>query len=121
VCKKQVRTSDALEKPKLIAFKDVDIAIPIERVIDGRGVPLPLLIRQTNRKTAQDIHREIQAAVKKSIADEKDFILSRHRFSNWRCNYTIRPLNRLGSFCGGGYSLIRSGLEEIQELLWSQQ
>ena len=66
---------------KLLAFNDVDIAIPIERVIDGTGVPLPLLIRQTNRKTAQDIHREIQAAVQKSIADEKDFILSRHRFS----------------------------------------
>jgi chloramphenicol O-acetyltransferase len=66
---------------KLIAFKDVDIAIPVERVIGGKGVPLPLLLKQTNRKSALDIHHEIQAALQKSIADEKDFILNPHQFS----------------------------------------
>ena len=66
---------------KLIAFNDVDIAIPVERTVGGKGVPLPLLIRQTNIKSARDIHHEIQLAQQKSIANEKDFILNRHQFS----------------------------------------
>lgn len=32
-------------------------------------------------------------------------------FRGRRSNYTIWPLNRLGSFCGGGYSPVPSGLE----------
>ena len=69
------------KRRKLIAFNNVDIALPVERVVDGTGVPLPLLIRETNKKAARDIYMEIQAALRKSISDEKDFILSRHRFS----------------------------------------
>ncbi len=71
------------KRRKLIAFNDVDIAMPVERLVDGKAVPLPLLIRQTNRRTATDIHYEIQRALQKSIADEKDFILNRHQFSRW--------------------------------------
>jgi hypothetical protein len=69
------------KRRKLIVFDDVDIAIPVERVVGGKGVPLPLLIKQTNIKTAEDIQREIHAALQKSITDEKDFILNRHQFS----------------------------------------
>jgi hypothetical protein len=69
------------KRHKLIAFHEVDIAIPVERTVNGKGVPLPLLIRQTNMKSALDIHREIQSAVQKSIVDEKDFILNKHQFS----------------------------------------
>ncbi len=69
------------KRRKLIAFNDVDIAMPVERTVDGKGVPLPLLIRRTNTKSARDIYHEIQAAQQKSISDEKDFILNRHQFS----------------------------------------
>lgn len=51
------------KRRKLIAFEDVDVAMPVARVIEGKGVPLPLLVRQTNMKTAQVIHHEIQAAL----------------------------------------------------------
>jgi hypothetical protein len=66
---------------RLVAFDDVDIAIPVERVVDGERVPLPLLLKNTNRKTAKELHEEIQAALSKPIGDEKDLVLSRHQFS----------------------------------------
>jgi hypothetical protein len=65
----------------LIAFNEVDIAMPIERIVDGKGVPLPLLIRKTNLRTVQDIQREIGEALAKPISDERDFILGTHAFS----------------------------------------
>jgi len=85
------------KKHQLIAFNDVDIAIPIERVVHGKGVPLPLLIRQTNLRTAQDIHREIQEALKKQLSDERDFILSKHSFSkaSLRAYYSFPQALRL--------------------------
>ncbi len=81
----------------LIAFRDVDIALPIERVVDGKGVPLPLLIHQVNLRTAQDIHREIQEALEKPISDERDFILGKHAFSkgSLRAYYSIPQAIRL--------------------------
>jgi hypothetical protein len=69
------------KKRRLVAFKDVDIALPVERLVEGRAVPLPLLIRQSNLKSARAIHLEIEAAKLKSIDDEKDLILGKHQFS----------------------------------------
>ena len=81
----------------LIAFDDVDIALPIERIVEGKGVPLPLLIKQTNLRTMQDIQREIQEALEKPISDERDFILSKHAFSTaaMRAYYAVPQAIRL--------------------------
>ena len=68
-------------KNKNIVFHDVDIAIPVEKVVGDTAVPLPLLIKGTNHKSAQDIHLEIEAALNQPIAGEKDFILNTHQFS----------------------------------------
>jgi len=65
----------------LITFNDVDIALPIERIINGKSVPLPLLIKRTNERTAVDIHQEIEAAQGKTINNEKDFVLGNNQFS----------------------------------------
>ncbi|MBN2355028.1 2-oxo acid dehydrogenase subunit E2 [candidate division KSB1 bacterium] len=85
------------KKHTLIAFHDVDIAIPVERIVDGKGVPLPLLIKQTNLRTAHDIHHEIQEALQKRVSDEKDFILSEHTFSkaSLRAYYSVPQAIRL--------------------------
>ena len=53
------------KRRKLITFNDVDIAIPVERTVGGKGVPLALLIKQTNIKSARDIHHEIESARQK--------------------------------------------------------
>lgn len=46
---------------RLIVFDDVDVAIVIERDVAGQKVPLLYVIRAANRKTFQQIHREIRA------------------------------------------------------------
>ncbi len=109
------------KRRKLIAFNDVDIAVPVERLVGGKPVPLPLLIRQANRKSARDVHREIEAALHKAVSDEKDFILSRHEFSrrSLRLYYAAPPSVRLS--CGGGSSTIPFAPGRTRGLSWSRQ
>lgn len=66
---------------RLVAFKDVDISIVIERVVEGSPVPLPLVIRNVNARSARDVEAEIRAAREKPISRETDSILGAHAFS----------------------------------------
>jgi hypothetical protein len=83
-----------LGKGKLVLFRDVDIALPIEVLIGDVPVPLPLLIKATNRKSAVEIAREIEAAVNRLIEDERSYILNKHAFSR----PTLRLYYRLPGF-----------------------
>jgi len=47
---------------KIIFFEDVDLSIPIEKIIDGKPFPSILIIRKANEKSLQEIHDEIRAA-----------------------------------------------------------
>lgn len=47
---------------RLVIFDDVDVAMPIERVMDGQKQPIVYIVRAANKKTLLDIHREIRAA-----------------------------------------------------------
>jgi hypothetical protein len=71
----------SLGRNKNIIFDDVDIAIPVEKAVGDASVPLPLLIKSTNKKTAQGIHAEIETALNQPIVNEKDLILNKHEFS----------------------------------------
>jgi pyruvate/2-oxoglutarate dehydrogenase complex dihydrolipoamide acyltransferase (E2) component len=71
----------SLSKMQNVVFNDVDIAMPVERIVAGTSVPLPLLIKETNKKTVQQIQTEIDAAIGRTIENEKDFILNKHQFS----------------------------------------
>lgn len=51
-----------LRKSRLIAFDDVDLAFLIERQWEGASIPVFYLVRAAQRKTAPEIHRELQAA-----------------------------------------------------------
>ena len=73
----------AFGRNQLVLFRDVDIAVPVEREVSEGTAPLPLLITATNRKTMHEIDREIQAGVDRNVADERDYILSPHAFSRW--------------------------------------
>ncbi|WP_020612856.1 2-oxo acid dehydrogenase subunit E2 [Sediminispirochaeta bajacaliforniensis] len=59
-----------------VLFHDVDISLPIERELEGKRVPLVTLVRHVNKKTIEEIGREIRCAASKSIDSEKDYILS---------------------------------------------
>jgi pyruvate/2-oxoglutarate dehydrogenase complex dihydrolipoamide acyltransferase (E2) component len=83
-CVAQNRRAHAVRagNKRLVMFHDVDIALPVEREVEGAGVPLPVLIKAANGKTAAQIHAEIQDAIDHSIVNERDFILSEHGLSN---------------------------------------
>lgn len=63
-------------KKKLIIFNDVNISILIEKQIDGKKVPIPLLIKKTNEKSAQEINSEISKA-KKQVLSSNDIVLEK--------------------------------------------
>lgn len=64
-----------------LVFDDVDIAVPVEKRINGTPVPIPLLVREINVKSAREIQQEIEQARGQSVTNEKDFVLGEHRFS----------------------------------------
>jgi len=62
-------------KRQLISFKDIDIAIMIEREIEGVKVPLPYVLRNTHHKSIAEIYREIRAGQNQDIANEGNYVL----------------------------------------------
>jgi hypothetical protein len=59
---------------RLILFDDVDITIPVERQIRSdpsavETLPMPLVIRSVNRKSVDEVHREIRAAQAAAVPD----------------------------------------------------
>ena len=63
-------------KNRQIVFNDVDISMPLEREVDGKKVPLAALIRSADKKSAEEIHKEIAAFRIREISSEKDFVLT---------------------------------------------
>jgi pyruvate/2-oxoglutarate dehydrogenase complex dihydrolipoamide acyltransferase (E2) component len=68
-------------KHSTVVFEDIDISVVVERVVEGKRVPLPLVIRKTNEKPIEDIYAEIRAAQSQEIRDESDFVLKENRLS----------------------------------------
>lgn len=67
----------------LVVFHDVDISTLVEKEVDGKKVPLPVLIRDVAKKSLQDVHAEIRKAKDLSVVDESGYVLSggQSRFS----------------------------------------
>lgn len=72
-----------------IIFDDVDISIPIERIVDGKAVPLVALIRKVDAKSVEEIAQEISSMRGKTICDEKDYVLSRKGSFSQRLFYRL--------------------------------
>lgn len=62
-------------KNKVVIFRDIDISIMVERSISGTMVPLPLIIRNCNKKTIKEIHSEIENAKHEPVKKGKSFVL----------------------------------------------
>jgi pyruvate/2-oxoglutarate dehydrogenase complex dihydrolipoamide acyltransferase (E2) component len=71
---------NAVNRPrgnKVVVFKHVDISIVVEKEVNGKRVPLPYVIRQTERKTLHDIHAEIEAARSQVVDNEGGYVLGK--------------------------------------------
>jgi pyruvate/2-oxoglutarate dehydrogenase complex dihydrolipoamide acyltransferase (E2) component len=60
---------------KVVLFKDVDISIVVEKNVNGVLVPLPYVVRDANRKTAAQIHQEIETARSENVTSEGQYVL----------------------------------------------
>jgi pyruvate/2-oxoglutarate dehydrogenase complex dihydrolipoamide acyltransferase (E2) component len=60
---------------RLVIFENIDISVIVEKKVQGRRVPLPLVIRNTENKSAADIHQEIRRAQRQSVGSESDYVL----------------------------------------------
>lgn len=65
----------------LILFHDIDIAVMVERTVNGERVPLVRVIKKTNEKSAGQICGEIRQAQQQEIRDEGDYVLGETRLS----------------------------------------
>jgi len=63
-------------KKTALVFDDIDISITVEREYGGELVPLPYVIRQTNKKEIIDITNEIATAKNQQVKDN-DIVLGR--------------------------------------------
>ena len=70
---------------RMVLFDDVDLSFTVEREVDGVLLPVPYIVRAANRKSVEQIHRELQAAKVAPIGEagpmsalEKYFFLMPH-------------------------------------------
>lgn len=50
---------------KIVIFDDVDVAIPVEKTVNGEHIPMAYIIRRTNEKSIREITEEIRNAQKR--------------------------------------------------------
>jgi len=62
---------------KIVVFREVNISVVVEKQVDGQPVPLPLVLRAVNEKSAVDLNTEIQTAVGQSVAHAGNLVLGR--------------------------------------------
>ncbi len=61
----------------IIRFRDVDLALIIEREVAGHSVPVPCVIRGINGKTPEAVHQEVQAGRRQAVGNEGASVLGR--------------------------------------------
>ncbi|KPJ96421.1 MAG: dehydrogenase [Gammaproteobacteria bacterium SG8_11] len=63
-------------KKKLIIFNDINISFLVEKEIDNKMVPIPVVLRKTNEKSASEITTEIEKAKNQELS-VKDIVINK--------------------------------------------
>ncbi len=71
----------ALRKGKngLVLFDSVDISVVVEKKVEGMPVPIPLVIRNVESKSIDEIYIEIEKAKRFEIKNEKGYVIENNR------------------------------------------
>ncbi len=62
-------------KRSVISFKDVDISTIVEKQVEGVGVPIPLVLRDVNHQSIQQIEQSIRSAVEQKMESGGNYVL----------------------------------------------
>ncbi|PKO00596.1 MAG: dehydrogenase [Chloroflexi bacterium HGW-Chloroflexi-4] len=80
-----------VKKNKVLVFKDVDVSIVIEKEVNGIKVPLPYVIRRADKKTYEEIQKEIETAKQQKVENETDYVLGQKSSLSLMKVYTSLP------------------------------
>lgn len=72
-----------LGKKKIVSFEDVDVPIPIEREVDGEQRPLAYIIRKANKKTVEEITKEIRLVQQQAVDGSTEVLGDLSSFEKW--------------------------------------
>ncbi len=61
-------------KGKIIVFDDIDIAVPIEKIVNGDARPRVYIIRKANEKSINDISNEIRMVQKETASEDTEIL-----------------------------------------------
>lgn len=81
-------------KKKMLVFKDINTSFIVEKVIDGKKVPIPLVIEKTNEKSIEEITKEIEDAKEHKLT-EKDIILNKKSLASEKIYYRLPRFLRM--------------------------
>lgn len=70
-----------LGKNQRILFNELDISLMVEQEIDGKQVPLPVVLRRVNEKSVTEIHSEIHAAKRQKVKNKGEYVLGNNKNS----------------------------------------
>ncbi|NVM19575.1 MAG: 2-oxo acid dehydrogenase subunit E2 [Candidatus Lokiarchaeota archaeon] len=76
-------------KRKIITFDDVDISVPVERIVKGVSVAMPTVLRKVNEKDIKQIHKEIRSAQGEDVNGAT--VLGESSIKRWFKLYTRLP------------------------------
>ncbi|MHA1916152.1 MAG: 2-oxo acid dehydrogenase subunit E2 [Promethearchaeota archaeon] len=76
-------------KRKIISFDDVDISIPVERLVKGVNVAMPVVLRKVNEKNVKEIHEEIRLAQSEEVSGAT--VLGENSIKRWVKFYRSLP------------------------------
>jgi pyruvate/2-oxoglutarate dehydrogenase complex dihydrolipoamide acyltransferase (E2) component len=75
-------------KRKVLIFKDINVSLAVEKELNGRKVPIPLIVEKANEKSIELIARQIRDAKNKALTD-KDIVLHRRSSQMERFYYVL--------------------------------
>ena len=81
-------TGYIFNKRKLMIFDDINISIMVEKELEGKKVPIPLVIEKANEKNIEEITQEIEDA-KKRVLSDKDIVLQKRSAKYERLYYHL--------------------------------
>ena len=64
-------------KRKLLIFNDINISILVEKIINNKKVPIPVVLKRVQNKTLQEITEEIKNAKDQQIS-RSDFVINKN-------------------------------------------
>ncbi len=67
----------------VVVFKDANISTVVEKTVEGVPVPLPLVLREVNQKTCDQINDEIQNAVNQAVMVRGSLVLGGEANNRW--------------------------------------